>query len=116
MDPIFETFEVCDLDNNGLTFDEIQKSDCLEIIEQYGIENLSETFLEIDANKDNVITKQEGEDAAFKNFDRSGKKSKRARAREAAFKHCKEHCRKRGLTKWNYNLCVEQCRKKWLGK
>ena len=71
MDPISETFEVCDLDNNGLTFDEIQKSDCLEIIEQYGIDNLSETFLEIDANKDNVITKQEGEDAAFKNFDRS---------------------------------------------
>ena len=71
LDPISETFEVCDLDNNGLTFDEIQKSDCLEYIEQvYGIENLSETFLEIDANKDNVITKQEGEDAVFKYLDR----------------------------------------------
>ena len=74
MDPISETFEVCDLDNNGLTFDEIQKSDCLEIIEQYGIENLSDTFLEIDANKDNVITKQEGEDAVFKYLDRGKSK------------------------------------------
>ena len=114
MDPISETFEICDLDNNGLTFNEIQKLDCLKTLQElFGIENLSETFLEIDANKDNVITKQEGEDAAFKNFDRSGKKSKK----ELAFQRCKElFCGKRGLTKWNFNLCVEQCRKKWLGK
>ena len=72
MDPISKTFEVCDLDNNGLTFDEIQKSDCLEYIEQvFGIENLLETFLEIDVNKDHIITKQEGEDAASTNLDRS---------------------------------------------
>ena len=72
MDPISETFEVCDLDNNGLTFNEIQKLDCLKTLQElFGIENLSETFLEIDANKDNVITKQEGEDAASTNLDRS---------------------------------------------
>ena len=53
--------------------DEIHKSDCLETLEQYGFENLTETFLIVDENKDNIITKKEGEDAAItmmENFDR----------------------------------------------
>ena len=41
--------------------------------QQYGFENLTEIFLEVDANKDNTITKKEAEDAAItmmENFDR----------------------------------------------
>ena len=56
-----------------MTIDEIHKSDCLETLEQYGFENLTEIFLEVDANKDNTITKKEAEDAAItmmENFDR----------------------------------------------
>ena len=55
--------------------DEIYESNCLETLEQYGFSNLTETFLTVDANKDNIITKKEGEDAAMtmmEDFDRSG--------------------------------------------
>ena len=41
--------------------------------QQYGFENLTEIFLEVDADKDNTITKKEAEDAAItmmENFDR----------------------------------------------
>ena len=57
----------------------MHKSDCLETLEQYGFSNLTETFLTIDANKDNIITKKEGEDAAMtmmEDFDRGGKAPK----------------------------------------
>ena len=73
VDPIEATFNACDLDNDGLTIDEIHKSDCLETLEQYGFENLTDTFLIVDENKDSIITKKEGEDAAItmmENFDR----------------------------------------------
>ena len=55
--------------------DEIYESNCLETLEQYGFSNLTETFLTIDANKDNIITKKEGEDAAMtmmEDFNRKG--------------------------------------------
>ena len=46
---------------------------CLETLEQYGFGDLAETFLEVDENKENIITKEEGENAAIKmmgDFDR----------------------------------------------
>ena len=52
----------------------MHKSDCLETLEQYGFSNLTETFLTIDANKDKIISKKEGEDAAItmmEDFDRT---------------------------------------------
>ena len=55
--------------------DEIYESNCLETLEQYGFSNLTETFLTVDANKDNIITKKEGEDAAMtmmEDIDRTG--------------------------------------------
>ena len=74
VDFIAATFDACDLNNDGVTIDEIHKSDCLEMLQQqYGFENLTEIFLEVDANKDNTITKKEAEDAAItmmENFDR----------------------------------------------
>ena len=73
VDFIEATFNACDLNNDGVTIDEIHKSDCLETLEQYGFENLTEIFLEVDADKDNTITKKEAEDAAItmmENFDR----------------------------------------------
>ena len=46
----------------------------METLEQYGFSNLTETFLTIDANKDKIISKKEGEDAAITmmgDFDRT---------------------------------------------
>ena len=64
VDPIDATFNACDLNNDGLTIDEIHKSDCLETLQQYyGFENLTEIFLKVDENNDNIITKKEAEDA-----------------------------------------------------
>ena len=73
VDFIKATFNACDLNNDGLTINEIHEPDCLETLEQYGFENLTEIFLEVDANKDSTITKKEAEDAAItmmENFDR----------------------------------------------
>ena len=59
--------------------DEIYESNCLETLEQYGFSNLTEIFLAVDANKDNIISKKEGEDAAMtmmELFDRGGKAPK----------------------------------------
>ena len=61
VDFIEATFNACDLNNDGVTIDEIHKSDCLETLEQYGFENLTEIFLKVDENKDNFITKKEAE-------------------------------------------------------
>ena len=64
VNPIDATFNACDLNNDGLTIDEIHKSDCLETLQQYyGFENLTEIFLKVDENNDNIITKKEAEDA-----------------------------------------------------
>ena len=46
----------------------------LETLEQYAYENSAETFLGIDGNKDNIIPKKVGENAAIKimeDFDQS---------------------------------------------
>ena len=50
---------------------EVQKDHCKETIEKlFDLSNVTVAFVEIDANKDNIITKKEGQDA-MKNFDRA---------------------------------------------
>ena len=49
---------------------EVQKDHCKETIEKwFALTNVTEAFLDIDANKDEIITKEEGKDV-MKNFDR----------------------------------------------
>ena len=74
VDPIEAIFEVCDVnDDDGLTLVEVQKEDCRKPLEQlFGLTNLTKAFLKIDTNGDNIITKEEGQDAANKNLDRTG--------------------------------------------
>ena len=53
---------------------EVQKDHCKETIEKlFDLSNVTVAFVEIDANKDEIITKEEGQDAAIKmmkNFNR----------------------------------------------
>ena len=71
VDPIEVSFDVCDVNKDGLTMDEVQEVDCLATLQNlFGITNVTEAFLEIDTNEDNIITKKEGHDAATRNFDR----------------------------------------------
>ena len=72
VDPIEATFDVCDVnDDDELTLVEVQKDDCRKTLEQgFGLTNLTKAFLKIDTNGDNIITKEEGQEAANKNLDR----------------------------------------------
>ena len=72
VDPIEAIFDVCDVnDDDGLTLVEVQKDDCRKPLEQlFGLTNLTKAFLKIDTNGDNIITKEEGQEAAKKNFNR----------------------------------------------
>merc|ERR1712062_210931 len=71
VDPIEATFGVCDVNKDDkLTMAEVQKDHCKETIEKlFALTNVTVAFLDIDANKDEIITKEEGQDA-MKNFDR----------------------------------------------
>ena len=71
VDPIEATFDVCDLNKDDkLTMAEVQKDHCKETIEKlFNLSNVTVAFMEIDANKDEIITKEEGQDV-MKNFDR----------------------------------------------
>ena len=75
VDPIEATFGVCDVNKDDkLTMAEVQKDHCKGTIEKwFALANVTEAFLDIDANKDEIITKEEGQDAAIKmmkNFNR----------------------------------------------
>ena len=74
VDPVEAIFDVCDANNDdGLTLVEVQKYDCRKPLEQlFALTNLTNAFLKIDTNGDDIITKEEGH-AANKNLDRSDK-------------------------------------------
>ena len=67
VDPIEAIFDVCDVNDDGLTLDEVQKDDCRKSLEQwFALTDLKEAFSKIDTNNDNIITKEEGQKAANK--------------------------------------------------
>ena len=76
VDPIEAIFDVCDVNgDDGLTLEEVEKDDCMKPLEKlFGLTKLTMTkaFLKIDTNGDHIITKEEGQEAANKNLDRTG--------------------------------------------
>ena len=63
IDPIELTFEACDLNNDGLTKEEILQNICKETLENFfgiTVNVFDEIFTEVDSNGDSKITMVEG--------------------------------------------------------
>ena len=75
LDPVMATFQVCDKNSdNGLNMEEITQDVCKEVLQTlFGLSTdvLLDTFLRLDENIDNIISKEEGK-AASQFLERSG--------------------------------------------
>ena len=63
IDPLVSTFEICDLNSDGLTKEELLLDNCKETLENlFGIseEGMDEIFPELDGNTDGRISMDEG--------------------------------------------------------
>ena len=75
LDPVMATFQVCDRNSdNGLNMEEITQDVCKEVLQTlFGLSTdvLQDTFLRLDENIDNIISKEEGK-AASQFLERAG--------------------------------------------
>merc|ERR1712062_737984 len=94
VDLLDATFAACDVNkDDGLTMAEVQTEGCMMTIQNlFGLSNVTEAFLMVDANKDKTITKKEGEDAATSNFDR---KEEEEEETCDSCPNCEEKCSKK---------------------
>ena len=113
IDLLVSTFEICDLNSDGLTKEELLVDNCKETLENlFGIseEGLDEIFPELDGNTDGRISLDEGrmayERAAI--FDRSKKKCEKT-----CSANCSEECGWTGEVGTRYcDKCDGKCKHK----